>query len=174
MENANHDEVRQWVLQQTAYLDPPTGWSPDFRPALMQFHTRQEPLVRPRAIWRRWPALAAAESLAMAGILLVPQGRAAAQQIWQFLTVRRVAFIRVNGWPEGVRSPQVALIGTPIPPLPARDLDDARWRVHYDPRLPRPGVLSGSPRLYTTFSLSAGTVVRAADLELPLRKPGVS
>src|SRR5258708_22570490 len=109
MENANHDEVRQWVLQQTAYLDPPTGWSPDFRPALMQFHTRQEPLVRPRAIWRRWPALAAAASLAMAGILLVPQGRAAAQQIWQFLTVRRVAVIPRDPWAGTGVSP-------PVPP----------------------------------------------------------
>ena len=52
--------------------------------------------------------------------------------------------------------------------------DEARWRVHYDPRLPRPGVLSGSPRLSTTFSLSAGTVVKAADLELALRKAGVT
>lgn len=34
-------------------------------------------------------------------------------------------------------------------------------------------MLSGSPRLSTTFSLSAGTVVKAADLELALRKSGV-
>jgi len=52
-------------------------------------------------------------------------------------------------------------------------VDEARRRVHYDPRLPHLGVLSGSPRLSTTFSLSAGTVVKAADLELALRKAGV-
>ncbi len=174
MENANHEEVRQWVLQQAAYLDPPAGWNPDSRPALARFHESVEKAARSRAIWWRWAAWAVALALVIAGILVLPEGRAAAQQIWQFLTVRRVAFIRVKGWPEGVRSPQVALIGTPLPPLPARDLDDARWRVHYDPRLPRPGVLSGSPRLYTTFSLSAGTVVQAADLELALRKAGIT
>lgn len=175
MENANHQEdPRLWVLQQTAYLDPPAGWRPDSRPALTCFHARIEQAAHARAIWRGWPAWAAALALLIAGIFLLPEGRAAAQQIWQFLTVRRVAFIQVKGWPEGVRSPQVALIGTPLPPLPARDLDDARWRVHYDPRLPRPGVLSGSPRLYTTFSLSAGTVVHTADLELALSKAGVT
>ena len=174
MENVNHEELRHWVLQQTAHLDPPAGWHPDSRPALVRFHTRMEQAARPRSMWLRWPAWAAALALLIAGVLLLPEGRAAAQQIWQFLTVRRVAFIRVKGWPEGVRSPQVALIGTPLPPLPARDLDDARWRVHYDPRLPRPGVLSSSPRLYTTFSLSAGTVVHAPDLELALRKSGVT
>ena len=83
-------------------------------------------------------------------------------------------FIRVNPWPAGVPSPQVNLIGIPIPPLPARDVDEARWRVHYDPRLPGPWVLSGSPRLSTTFSLSAGTVVHVADLELALRTAGIA
>jgi hypothetical protein len=97
-----------------------------------------------------------------------------AQQLWQFLTVRRVAFVRVNPWPEGVPSPQVKLIGVPIPPLPARDASEAGWRVNYSPRLPRPGVLSDTPRLSTTFSLAAGTVVKAGDLELALRKAGVT
>jgi len=80
----------------------------------------------------------------------------------------------VNPWPEGVPSPVVKAIGTPIPPIPARDAEEARWRVHYDPRLPRPFVLSGSPRLSTTFSVAAGTVVRVADLEMALRKAGVT
>ena len=129
---------------------------------------------RPRGPWRRWLVWTAAAALVVAILLLLPAGRVVAQQLWQFLTVRQVAFVRVNPWPDGVPSPQVKLIGIPIPPLPARDMDEVRWRVHYDPRLPRPRVLSGSPRLYTTFSLSAGTVVKAADLELALRKTGVA
>src|SRR5690348_11554030 len=174
MENANHEDVlRQWVLKQTAHLDPPAGWRPDPAPALMRFYARMES-DRPRAVWRRWPAWAAAAALIVAAILLMPQWRIAAQQFWQFLTVPQVAFIRVKPWPEGVPSPQVKLIGILIPPLPARDLDEARSRVQYDPRLPHPGVLSGIPRLSTTFSLSAGTVVKAADLELALRKAGVT
>ena len=173
MENGNHEEVRQWVVKRIAYLDPPTGWRPNSDAALMRFHARMDADSR-RAVWRRWPAWAVAAALIVAVILLLPAGRVVAQQIWQFLTVRQVAFIRVNPWPEGVPSPQVKLIGTPIPPLPARDVDEVRWRVHYDPRLPHSGILSGSPRLSTTFSLSAGTVVKAADLELALRKVGVA
>jgi hypothetical protein len=73
-----------------------------------------------------------------------------------------------------VPSPQAHLIGVPIPPLPARDVQEARWRVNYVPRLPRPGVLSGTPSLSTTFSLSAGATVHVADLELALRKAGVT
>jgi hypothetical protein len=121
-----------------------------------------------------WPRWVAAAALLSAAILLVPAARVAAQQFWQLLTVRRVAFVRVNPWPEGVRSPAVKLIGTVIPPIPARDVDEARRRVNYDPRLPRFGSLSSAPRLSTTFSLSAGTVIHAADLELALRKAGVT
>jgi hypothetical protein len=85
-----------------------------------------------------------------------------------------VAFVRVNSWPEGVPSPKVSLIGQPLPPIPAADLDQVRWRVHYDPRMPRSGVLSGAPKLSTTFSMAAGTKVRVADLRLALEKSGVS
>jgi len=173
MESANSEEVRQWVVQQTAYLDPPAGWQPDPAAALTRLHARMR-ADRRRAAWRRWPAFAAAALVAVAVFLWLPVGRVVAQQLWQFLTVRRVAFIRVNPWPEGVPSPKVNLIGDLIPPLPARDLNEARWRVRYDPRFPRPGVLSGTPLLSTTFSLSAGTVVKAADLQLALAKAGVT
>ena len=173
MERVNQEEVRHWVVKKTASLDPPAGWRPDSASALIRFHARMEADTR-RAAWRHWPAWALAVALIVAVILLLPAGRVVAQQLWQFLTVRRVAFIRVNPWPEGVPSPQVKLLGTPIPPLPVRDVDEARWRVQYDPRLPHAGILSGSPRLSTTFSLSAGTAVKAADLERALRKVGAA
>src|SRR5580693_5963999 len=172
MENANREEVREWVAIRMAYLDTPAGWRPDTEAALSRFHARMAADVS--RLKPRWPAWAAAAVLIITAVLLLPAGRGAAQQIWQFLNVRRVAFVRVNYWPDGVPSPQVGIIGTPILPIPARSLDDARWRVHYDPRLPHAGVLSGNPELYTTFGVSAGTVVNVADLELALRKAGVT
>jgi hypothetical protein len=171
MENASNES--QWVASQTAYLDPPAGWQADPAAALRRFHMRQQ-ANRPRASWRRWTTWAAAAALAAGIVLLLPAARVAAQQLWQFLTVRQVAFVRVKEWPEGVPSPQVKIIGAVIPPLPAGDLDQVRWRVHYEPRLPRPGVLSGSPRLSTTFPVSAGTLIHAADLQLALNKAGVA
>jgi hypothetical protein len=41
MENANQDEVRQWVLRQTAHLEPPAGWQPNAAAALMRIYARQ-------------------------------------------------------------------------------------------------------------------------------------
>src|SRR5579863_758993 len=109
MENANQEEVREWVTMQMAYLDTPVGWQPDAKAALTRIHARMATDVgrsKPR-----WPAWVAAAVLIVAAVLLLPAGRVAAQQIWQFLTVRRVAFVRVNSWPEGVPSPQVGIIG---------------------------------------------------------------
>ena len=166
MENSNPAEVSEWVLRQTSYLAPPAGWHPDPAAAQRRFQARQRT--------RRLQTWAVAAALVGALLVALPLGPVVAQQLWQMLTVKQVAFIRVNPWPKGVPSPQVNLIGNVIPPLPARDTADARWRVNYDPRLPRPGVLSSSPRLSTTFSLSAGTVIKVADLQLALAKAGVT
>lgn len=172
MENVNQEELSRWVVKQTAYLDPPAGWRPDSASALRRFQARIE-TDRPHARSWHWLVWAAAAALVCAVSVLVPAGRGVAQQLWQFLTVRQVAFIRVNPWPDGVPSPAVKLISLPIPPVPARDVNEAGARVHYNPRLPYQ-VLSGTPRLSTTFSVSAGTVVKVADLELALRKAGVT
>jgi hypothetical protein len=165
MENSNPEELRQWVASQTTYLDPPSDWQPDAAAARARFHAR----VRARR-WRSW-AIAAA---VIAGVLLlVPVGRVVAQQLWQMLTVKQVAFIRVNSWPEGVPSPKVNLIGNLVPPIPVRDVAAAQWVVHYSPRLPV-GTLNGTPRLATAIGMSAGTVIHVADLQMALRKTGVT
>lgn len=156
-------------MTQTAHLDPPDGWQPDAAAALTRFRAR-----RKTDQWRIWLAWTAAAATVATGIVLLPAARVKAQQLWQSMTVKQVAFIRVNSWPDGVASPKVNLIGVPIPPIPARNVAEAGARVHYEPRLPISGVLNGSPRLSTTFSLSAGTVVKVADLELALRKAGVA
>jgi hypothetical protein len=168
MDNSNPDELRQWVSQQTAYLDPPDGWRPDEDTALARMQERIRRPARPR--WRAWGIAAA---VTVSAVLLFSAGRVAAQ-LWQMLTVRQAAIIQVNAWPEGVPTPEIKVLGVRIPPLPARDAEEARWRVKYEPRLPHAGVLSGEPRLSTTFSVGAGTVIRTADLELALSKAGVT
>lgn len=167
MDNASSEQLRCWVERQVAFLDAPEEWQPDASGALRQFHRRAAAHQTP------WPVWVLAAAVSIAAILVMPGPRAIAQQVWQLLTVRRVAFIRVNPWPPGVPSPQVNLIGAPIP-FPARDIDEAQRRVGYQPRLPSPSVLAGDPQIYTTFSVSAGTVVKAADLRLALQKAGVT
>ncbi|HLK20973.1 MAG TPA: hypothetical protein VKT81_18610 [Bryobacteraceae bacterium] len=159
----------QFVRERMALLDPPAEWQPDAATALGRFRGRAE-MRRPN--WVRWVMAAAA--LVVVAICLLPAGRGWAQQVWQWMTVQRVGFIQVHAWPAGVRSPQVGIIGTPLPPIPARDVNEAQARVQYVPRLPRAGLLAGNPQLYTTFGVSAGTVVKLADLELALRKAGVT
>jgi hypothetical protein len=173
MENSNPLEMREWVARQTAYLEPPEGWQPDATAAFTRFRTRRRSDREPVA-WRLWLACTAAAAVALVCILLVPAVRVAAQQLWQSLKVKQVTLIRVNAWPEGVPSPKVNLMGTLIPPIPALDATDASRRVNYTPRLPRSGVLNGSPQLSTTFSLAAGTVVKVADLQLALQKAGIT
>lgn len=172
MENANQDEVRQWVLRQTAHLDPPAGWQPDTAAALTRMHARQSAQPR-RSMWAGWPAWAAAGAMLGGLLLLLPTERITAQ-LWQFLTVPKVALVRVNPWPEGVPAPQIQAARLLIPPIPAHDVEEVRSRVRYEPRLPLSNVLSSSPRLSTAFGVSAGTVIHTADLELALQKSGVT
>jgi hypothetical protein len=113
-------------------------------------------------------------ALLAVGVLVSPAGRAFAQQLWQFLTVPKMSFLRVNAWPAGVPSPQIGPVGLVVPPQKARDVEEASRQAHYVPRLPRFGVLTGSPKLSTTFSVAAGTIVKTADLESALKKAGVA
>src|SRR5579862_7314831 len=115
MDNAKEEQLRQWVTEQTECLSSPAGWRPDAAAALERFHDRAWE-ERRRAMWTSWPAWAAAAALVVVVILTLPAGRVAAQQLWQLLTVRRVGFIQVKPWPEGVPSPQAGIIGTPLPP----------------------------------------------------------
>jgi hypothetical protein len=155
-----------WAEREMAVLDPPADWEPNAAVALARLERRSVP-----SAWRVWPLWAMA--MLVGAVALAPGSRALAQHLWQLATVRPLAFVRVNEWPEGVPSPKINLLGMPIPPLPAKDLDQVRARVRYEPRLPR-GVLEGSPQLYTTFPFAAGTVVRVADFELALRKTALT
>jgi hypothetical protein len=178
--DAKQAELTQWVSEQTAYLDPPAGWQPDADAALACIHHRMNDRMKDRMhanLWRpaklRWLTWGMAAAIPIAAFLVFSAGRGVAQ-LWQSLTVRQLAVIQVNPWPEDVPSPPVQALGVPIPPIPARDADEARWRVKYEPRLPHAGVLSGAPKLSTTFSVGAGTVIHTADLDLALRKTGVA
>jgi len=166
------ENLSDWVREQTALLDPPSDWEPNARVALTRQHARME-AVAGRGVRRAGLLWAAVTTLACAALFLLPEARALAQQFWQYLTVGRVAVIRANAWPAGVPSPQINLAGIPIPPQRVNSIEEARWRAGFDPRLPTPGVLSGSPQLSVMLPMSMATVVKNADLKLALEKAGV-
>src|SRR5215467_12677226 len=127
MASNSPEELREWVSGQLECLGAPTSLRPDPNAALGRFQARLG--AGRRHAWRPgWMAWAAAAALAVAVLLLLPEGGVLAQQFWQYLTVRRVAFISVNPWPEGVPSPAIRSIGVTIPPIPARSLEEARQR----------------------------------------------
>ena len=167
------ENLSDWARKQTALLDPAGEWEPDTRAALARQHARMEAATG-RVSWRSGLLWAAATTLACAALFLLPEARSWAQQFWQFLTVGRVAVIRVNPWPAGVAAPHINLVGIPIPPQQVTSLEEARWRAGFDPRLPTPGVLSGSPRLSVMGPMSLATVVKNDDLKLALEKSGVT
>ena len=90
----NTAELRQWVAERIAALDPPADYRPDADPALVQMHDRIRTHLWTPAWWRRAGIAAAV----LAGVvLLFSTGRVAAQ-LWQMLLVHRVAVIKVNPW----------------------------------------------------------------------------
>ena len=156
--------------EQMRLLDPPADWQPDATAALVRLKARIE--ARPRAaFWWRWPFWVAAAILIASA--LWPAGRGVAQQLWQMFAVPKLAFVRVNAWPEGVPGPEIEPIGIPLPPQRVSDVDEARQRVRYEPRLPHSGVLSGSAHLTTTLPVAAGMMIRTADLARALKTVGV-
>jgi hypothetical protein len=173
MENGNRTELGQWVEQRAAVASPPPGWEPDVDLARARFHSR---LSRRPAARRYWLARAAAASLICAVIVLVPGTRALAQQLWRWITVGRIQVVKVNfdNLPDEARSLSATAIARPGPPQVVADSGDAARRAGFVPRLPRPGVLSGAPRLSVLGPMLFGTVIRTADLELALKKAGVS
>ena len=166
------ENLSDWVREQTALLDP-GEWEPDTRAALARQHARMEDSPV-RASWRSGLLWVAATALGCAALFLVPETRSLAQQLWQYLTVGRVAVIRVNPWPAGVASPQINLVGIPIPPQRVNSVEEARWRAGFDPRLPTPGVLSRSPQLSVMLPMSMTTIVKNADLKVALERAGVA
>jgi hypothetical protein len=109
-------------------------------------------------------------------LLLIPATRAAAQQFWRWLTVGRIEVVKVDfdSLPDEAKSLVLQPIVKPGPAQAVADAAEAARRAGFTPRLPRAGVLASPPRLYVLGPMSFGTVVRAADVDLALKKAGVT
>jgi hypothetical protein len=173
MDNPDNSHLSQWVQGRAALLAPPADWEPDPRVARARLEAR---LRRRSALERYWLVGAVAALLLCAVLLVNPRTRALAQQLWQWIIVGRIEVVRVNfdSLPEDARSLQGQLVNQPGPPQVVHDTEEAAQRAGFAPRLPRPGILSGTPRLSVLDSMSFGTLLRAADLQLALQKAGVS
>jgi hypothetical protein len=154
-------------------LAPPPDWQPDANAARLRFEDRAR---HPRASRRVLMPLVTLAALGL--VIAVTNGdvRLAAHQMWQWLTVGRIEVVRVNfdSLPDEARSLFAQQLDEAAPPRQVATIADAATIAGFTPRLPPPGTLPGEP----TFSVSApsvhGTVIDVPNIELALRKAGVT
>jgi hypothetical protein len=122
--------------------------------------------------WLYWNELATGPRPSGSGVLgflhspfFIPSVRAVAQQLWQSFFVQREEVVNVDF---------NQLIGKPTPPRSVRDLAEASQLAGFTARLPKPGTLTGTPSLSIMAPMSFVTTRRSADLDLALRKAGIT
>jgi hypothetical protein len=161
-----------WVANHLALLDPPPGWLPDAQAAYDRLRMAP-PAGHGNASWR-WAAAAAA--VLIVALLALPGGRAAAQRLWELITLNRVEVIRTDpdDFPENVQDALRARITvSPGRPEPAATVAEASSRTGFDVRLPRANVLTGSPKLATLGPLEAELILKVDALRSAARTSGV-
>ena len=154
-------------------LAPPPDWRPDADAARRRFEERAR---RPRASRRVLMPAAAVAAVAVAIALGSTGIRLAAQQVWQWISVGRIEVVRVNfdDLPNEARSLFAQQLNDVEPPRPVATLAEATSIAGFEPRLPRAGLMPGEPKLSVMGPMVHGTVIKVADVELALRKAGVT
>lgn len=159
------NNLSQWVMEQTAQLDPPAEWQPDPGAALTRLHARIDaPAPQKSRVWMRW---------VLAGLLAA--GAVVAQQVWQHLTVQQIGIVRLDlhDIPKG-SSLEAKMLLSPGHSVKVRDAAEAQARAGFEPRLPQPGILAGTPHLSVLAPMAFGTVLKLADLQALLDREHIA
>jgi hypothetical protein len=157
-----NDEAR-WVSDRMAELDP--AWKPDFARGRKLLDAGISGQGRS---WP-WPALAAAAAVC-AAVVVLPQTRVLAQQLWVHYLLNRVDVVTVDFSDLPLRA-QVTASG---PPQTAQDLDDAERKAGFRPYLPEPGVLPANPSVTVIGAMAAEQTIHVGEIQAALNKAGAS
>ena len=154
-------------------LAPPPDWQPDADAARRRFEERAR---RPGASRRVLMPVAAVSAIAIVAVFISSDMRLTAQQLWQWITVGRIEVVRINfdDVPDEARSLFAQQLGEVDPPRRAGTLAEAASLAGFTPRLPPSGMLPGEPAFSVMAPMVHETVIRVADVELALRKAGVT
>lgn len=154
-------------------LAPPPDWQPDADAARRRFAERAR---HPRASHRLLMPAATLAAIALATVLISSDVRLAAQQMWQWITLGRIEIVRVNfdDLPDEALSLFAQQLGEVLPPHPVSTAVEAASIAGFAPRLPQAGILPGEPMLSVMGPLVHSTTIKVADVELALRKAGVT
>jgi hypothetical protein len=152
-----------WVAERLADLTP--TWTPDLARA-----RRLAEAGPPRVRHTRVYGLAAATACVLAVAVLLPQGRALAQDLWYRLLVTRVAVVRL----DLSRVPLDTSIRTDGLQQPVANLDEAEAHAGFRPSLPPQDVLAHAPALSVTGPIEITQRVQARALAASLAQQGVT
>jgi hypothetical protein len=172
MANSNdRDHEGGWVDERLRTLEAPLDFQADTVRAHARLRERNGATVR---MSRHLRAVGAVTAILL-GVLALPGPRAAAQRVWNQLTLSRVAVVEVDrNVPEDV-SAVFAMQPQPWDEQSVESIDDAARIAGFRPLLPAPEVVEGRPNLLVIGSVSLSTkTLKVAEIEQTLAASGVT
>lgn len=169
MENRNTN----WLDQRLAALTAPPNWQPNAADASVRMRARIQKQHAPRLQpGLRWVGAAA---LGCAALTAVPQTRVIAEQAWQFLTANRVEVVHVDlaALPEEAKSLRDWSVSGRGAANVVTNVQEIAAQTGFTPLQPRPGVVSGTPKLAVMGPLSFSTTIQLKDVQLALNHAGI-
>jgi hypothetical protein len=169
MANNNDPSENRWVDERLQSLDTPE-MAPNYDAARGRLRERD---AAARRLRRRWTTAAAIVG-AMLVLAALPWPRAAAQRLWDRLTLGRVEVVRVAQ----------ANLPQPVNPfewkednedsIAVRDASEAERIAGFRPLLPPADVISETPKLTVSKRGVMSSTVKVADLQRALAAAGVA
>jgi hypothetical protein len=171
--NSDKPNDDQWVDDRLKVLGDHGSLPVDATRARARLRARVEHgRVLPRPVWA---AAAAAASIVV--LLALPWPRAAAQQLWDRLTLGRIEIVRVTDreLPEDITAAFTFEDRSPWKEEPVQNLAEAARIAGFQPSLPPPGVLRGAPRFAVVRAMTSTTLpVRVKEVERALAAAGIT
>jgi hypothetical protein len=166
MANDNDANDNGWIDERLRSLDPPDV-DVNYDAARGRIREREAAAMRSRRAW----ATAAAIGAAILVLAALPWPRAAAQRLWDRLSLGRVEVVQV-AHEEAVKPFEMKEEGDE--PIPVRDVEEAERIAGFHPMLPPPDVMAGAPKLSVVKRQVMSSTVKVAEIERALSASGVT
>jgi hypothetical protein len=160
MANSNDTRENRWVDERLASLESPP-FEPSHVIARTRLRDREMAASRSRRVW----TTAVAIVVVMLMLAALPWPRAAAQRLWDRLSLRRVEVVQVSQQDLPTPVDPFQWKEDQDQPIPVRDAEEAERVAGFRPLLPPAGILKGAPQL--------SVVKKAALSSPPLKVPEI-
>jgi hypothetical protein len=169
MANTNDTGENRWVDEQIASLESP-ALERSHAAARAKLRDREAAASRSRRAW----TMAVAIGVGILVLAALPWPRAAAQRLWDRLTLHRVEVMQVAR--RDLPDPRKLFEGKEESdaPIPVRNAAEAERVAGFRPLLPAADVVSGAPKLTVVKHASISYTVKVADLERALTAAGIA